>query len=49
VWQIADECYAEHPILDKVLRKMVADACEAEGINSSTMSVQHSKWKQTKL
>lgn len=48
VWVIADKCYSEHPIIDKVLRKMVADSCELAGINSSTMSVQYSKWKQTK-
>jgi hypothetical protein len=49
VWEIAEQCYLKHSIFDKVLRKMVADACEAEGINSSTMSVQFSKYKQSKL
>jgi hypothetical protein len=32
----------------KALRKAVAAACEAEGVNPSTMSVQFSKWKSTK-
>jgi hypothetical protein len=49
VWELAQQCYDKHPVFDKVLRKMVADACEAEGINSSTMSVQFSKYKQSKL
>lgn len=49
VWEIAEKCYAQHRTLDKVLRKMIADACETDGINSSTMSVQFSKWKQTKV
>lgn len=48
VWEICNACYAQHPHLDKQLRKLVADACEKEGINSSTMSVQHSKWKLSK-
>lgn len=48
VWELAEKCYAQHATIDKVLRKMVADACESAGINSSTMSVQYSKWKQTK-
>lgn len=48
VWEIAEQCYAKHGQIDKTLRKMVADACEAAGINSSTMSVQWSKWKTTK-
>jgi len=49
VWAIADDCYQKHSVLDKTLRKMVADECEAQGINSSTMSVQFSKWKGHKL
>lgn len=48
VWAIAEECFAKHPTIDKVLRKMVADACEEAGINGSTMSVQYSKWRTTK-
>jgi hypothetical protein len=48
VWAIADEQYALHSTIDKTLRNMVAVACEKEGINSSTMSVQYSKWKSTK-
>lgn len=48
VWAIADECYAKHPHFDKQLRKLVADQCEKEGINSSTMSVQFSKYKHSK-
>lgn len=48
VWAIAEECFLKYPTIDKVLRKMVADACEAEGLNSSTMSVQYGRWKSTK-
>jgi hypothetical protein len=48
VWEIADQCFQQHPTLDKTLRGLVAAACESEGINSSTMSVQFSKWKHSK-
>lgn len=47
VWQIADSLYTEGADF-KSLRKQVIDACEAEGINVSTASVQWGKWKQTK-
>jgi hypothetical protein len=49
VWDISERCYAQHPHYDKQLRALVAAACESEGINSSTMSVQFSKWKHSKL
>lgn len=49
VWEIADKCLTDHTTMDKILRNLVATACENEGINSSTMSVQFSKWKQAKL
>lgn len=48
VWDIADECFKQHPHLDKTLRGLVAAQCEKEGINSSTMSVQYSKYKHSK-
>ena len=48
VWDIANSCYEQHPIVDKELRGMVASKCEEAGINPSTVSVQFSKWKQTK-
>lgn len=33
----------------KALRKNIVELCEAEGINSSTASVQYGKWKTTKV
>jgi hypothetical protein len=48
VWDISERCYAQHPHYDKALRALVAAACESEGINSSTMSVQFGKWKHSK-
>jgi hypothetical protein len=51
VWEIAEAIYAQHalPIADfKALRRQIVEACEAEGINGSTASVQFSKWKNTK-
>lgn len=50
VWEIAEPIYeaAPKPVDWKALRKQIVAACEAEGINSSTASVQYGKWKQTK-
>jgi hypothetical protein len=50
VWTLADDVLAKHaaPYEWKKVRAEVAAACEADGINSSTMSVQFSKWKKTK-
>lgn len=50
VWEIADAVLAKYsaPYDWKKLRADIAAACEAEGINSSTMSVQSSKWRKTK-
>ena len=47
VWEIADSIYTPGADI-KALRGKIIAACEAEGINSSTASVQFSKWKQTK-
>jgi hypothetical protein len=47
VWEIADSIYKPGNDL-KSIRGAIIAACEAEGINSSTASVQYSKWKQTK-
>jgi hypothetical protein len=51
VWVISDKIYAElGPNADwKLLRKRIIEACEKEGINSSTASVQSGKWRHTKL
>lgn len=52
VWEIADGIFGAQDVANadwKALRKQIVEACEAEGINSSTASVQYSKWKQTKL
>lgn len=52
VWEIANAIYAQYtpPIADfKALRRQIVEACEAEGINSSTASVQYGKWKQNKV
>lgn len=46
VWDIADS-FKDKYGTDKELRKAVIDACVAEGINSSTASVQFGKWKAT--
>ena len=50
VWEIAEEIYVAQPKPAdfKVMRKLIVDACEAEGINTSTASVQFSKWRHTK-
>jgi hypothetical protein len=50
VWEIADAVLAKYsaPYEWKKIRVDIAAACEAEGINSSTMSVQFSKWRKTK-
>lgn len=45
VWDIADALAPEHEGDDKALRKAVVSACEKEGINASTASVQFGKWK----
>jgi hypothetical protein len=44
VWDLADALAAKHTDA-KALRKAVIEACEAEGINASTASVQFGKWK----
>lgn len=51
VWEIADSIYAQSGQSSdfKALRKQIVEACEAEGINSSTASVQYGKWKQNKI
>lgn len=49
VWDIADAVLGENAGSDKKsLRKLVAQRCEEAGINSSTMSVQFSKWSASK-
>lgn len=49
VWELADLELSELGSIDmKALRKAVIAACEAEGINSSTASVQYGKWKSSK-
>ena len=50
VWAIADAVYNEQPkpIDLKVMRRLIIDKCEIQGINSSTASVQFSKWVKTK-
>lgn len=50
VWEIAEPIYqaAADKTNWKEIRKAVVAACEAEGINSSTASVQYGKWKKTK-
>lgn len=48
VWEIADSLYTPGAT-PKSLRKQIIEACEAEGINGSTASVQFGKWSKTKL
>ena len=50
VWQIADNIYNEQtkPVDFKIARRLIITACEAQGINGSTASVQFSKWVKTK-
>lgn len=50
VWEIAEAIWqaAGRPSETKGIRKQIIDACEAEGINGSTASVQFGKWKSTK-
>lgn len=51
VWEVADAILAQHaqPVADiKALRRQIVAACEAEGINGSTASVQYGKWKNSK-
>jgi hypothetical protein len=50
VWEIADVIYIQSGQSSdfKTLRRQIVEACEAEGINSSTASVQFGKWKHTK-
>lgn len=46
VWVIADRVRAAHKkATGKDLRKLVVDACLAEGVNQGTASVQFGKWK----
>lgn len=49
VWALADQCKAAHGDgpLDRDFRRKVIAACEADNINSSTASVQYSKWLST--
>jgi hypothetical protein len=51
VWEIADAIVATGANVSdlKALRKSIITACEAEGINTSTASVQYGKWKASKL
>jgi hypothetical protein len=51
VWEIAEDIYkAQGAHTDfKSLRKDIVAACEAEGINGSTASVQFGRWKATKM
>lgn len=51
VWEIAEPIYqaAADKSNWKDIRKAVIAACEAEGINTSTASVQYGKWKNTKV
>lgn len=51
VWEIAEPIYqaAADKSNWKELRRLIVEACENEGINSSTASVQYGKWKQTKI
>jgi len=50
VWEIAEQVWlaAGSPSELKDVRKQIIAACEAEGINGSTASVQFGKWKSTK-
>ena len=51
VWEIAEgilEQYPARPTDWKLIRKLVVEACEAEGINGSTAGVQYSKFKVSK-
>ncbi len=53
VWEIADNVFgnmqAERGSVDlKMLRKDIITACESEGINPSTASVQFGAWKKAK-
>jgi hypothetical protein len=50
VWEIADKVWTDNgsPSNIKPLRGAIVSACEAEGINGSTASVQYSKWLKTK-
>lgn len=57
VWEIAENSWRQmieeaerwgHRLDIKELRKSIISLCEAEGINSSTASVQYGKWKITK-
>ena len=51
VWEIAEELWVTHNNTTdwKSFRPHVIGACEAQGINSSTASVQYGKWKSTKI
>jgi hypothetical protein len=51
VWTIAEELFKAQPepVDFKTLRGLIIAACEVEGINSSTASVQYGAWKKTKL
>lgn len=50
VWEIAEQIWidAGKPSETKALRGQIVSACEAEGINGSTASVQYSKWRASK-
>lgn len=52
VWEICAEIYDANPAMQsdfKALRNIIKERGEREGINPSTVSVQFSKWKQTKI
>jgi len=50
VWEIAEMIWQKSGCASniKAMRKEIIEACEGEGINSSTASVQFGKWKSTK-
>lgn len=51
VWIIAEKIWQENNYSTnwKDIRHKIVSACEAQGINSSTASVQYGKWKNTKI
>ena len=48
VWDICDKVASTMHDSEKALRKAIIAACEAEGINASTASVQFGKWKSSR-
>lgn len=51
VWEIAEVVWAKNANTTdwKALRPKIVKACEEEGINSSTASVQYGKWRSSKV